>query len=264
MGELREAFPDLAAGVWNCRKISGTSIWSQHAWGNALDLYHRDFGYSTKVEHQVYLDGVWQFIETYTDELSIRIKIWRKRDHFNHIHLDFWPKGYGTPPCDKETNASLRMQYNSGNVVNGDPGPANGYHELPDKELVTVSEAQVLKRGSEGISVARLQRDLISLGYDLGSWTPWEDSHEEFPAGADGQYGGASETAVEKFQEGHDLIVTGIADGVTLHFVGLALGTKGQEALDLDHTHGIVVTIPERQVTIPQLTVNANTKEGEK
>ena len=27
------------AGCYNCRKISGSSSWSQHSWGNALDLF---------------------------------------------------------------------------------------------------------------------------------------------------------------------------------------------------------------------------------
>ncbi len=27
------------AGVYNCRKVAGTSVWSQHAWGNAADLF---------------------------------------------------------------------------------------------------------------------------------------------------------------------------------------------------------------------------------
>ena len=26
-------------GVFSCRKIAGTNYWSQHAWGNALDLF---------------------------------------------------------------------------------------------------------------------------------------------------------------------------------------------------------------------------------
>jgi hypothetical protein len=28
-------------GVFSCRKIAGTNYWSQHAWGNALDLFPR-------------------------------------------------------------------------------------------------------------------------------------------------------------------------------------------------------------------------------
>ena len=215
--ELREQFPELRVGVTNCRKISGTSIWSQHAWSNGLDIYHVDFGYSTARAHQRWLDGVDRWIRTYFDELSIRKRLWRVRSHFNHIHIDGWPKGYGTPPC---AGGILRHQYNSGRIVRGDPGPANGTPNLPDKELVTVAN-QNLERGNEGWAVADYQRDLIGLGFDLGNWTPYG---EGFPPGADGEFGGATEQGTSDFQTSADLVVTGKADGVTLHFVREKLG----------------------------------------
>ena len=242
VGELQEAFPDLKSGHWNCRPISGTSTWSQHSWGNAGDLYHEDYGYSTDPAAQAFLDQVHAWIKTYQEELSIRTLIWRKRDHFNHIHIDGWPKGYGLPPCK---GGSLRMQYNDGRVVNGDPGPANGTTELPDKELITVSDTQVLNKGDEGTSVADLQQMLIDLEYDLGSWDPFGP---DYSPGADGQYGGATVAAVESFQGDRDLIVNGIADGVTLFFIREALGYAGQQELK-PHEHGFVVNIPAVKVT---------------
>ena len=47
---------------------------------------------------------------------------------------------------------------------------------------------RLLKNGSEGADVKELQSLLIQLGYDCGRW------------GADGDYGDATEMAVEQFQ----------------------------------------------------------------
>ncbi len=241
VGEIQEAFPEVNAGHWNCRHIGSGSTWSQHAWGNAGDLYHRDWGYSTNPTHQAYLDNVAQWIRTYFGELSIRTFIWRKKDHFNHVHIDGWPKGYGTPPC---AGGSLRMKYNSGKVVTSDPGPVNGTIELPDRELITVSEAQVLEKGDNGISVAKLQAQLIELDFDLGNWDPFMPG---YPAGADGSYGGATVTAVENFQTSEALIVTGKADGVTLYFIREQIGFPSGGEL-VKHTHNVKIAVPGQTV----------------
>ena len=87
LNELQEKFPDLKAGIHNCRKIAGTSRYSEHSSGNALDIYHKDYGYSTNKTHQAWLDTVDAFIRQYMVQLSIRNRIWRARNHYNHIHL---------------------------------------------------------------------------------------------------------------------------------------------------------------------------------
>ncbi len=56
---------------------------------------------------------------------------------------------------------------------------------------------RLLKNGSEGADVKELQSLLIQLGYDCGRW------------GADGDYGDATEMAVEQFQRHWDLDVDG-------------------------------------------------------
>lgn len=55
-----------------------------------------------------------------------------------------------------------------------------------------------LRNGDEGEDVRTLQGYLIDLGYDLGRW------------GADGDYGDATELAVEKFQRDRKLSVDGV------------------------------------------------------
>lgn len=245
--ELQEAFPELRAGICNCRKISGTNTWSQHADCNALDLYHVGWGYSTDPIHQAWLDGVYAWIRTYFDELSIRTLIWRKRDHYNHIHIDFWPKRYGYPSCAGATTS--RWQYPSGSVeVMGkyeSPDPMNGYHELPDKEMVEVPPVNVIQRGDNGYEVAVAQEMLIALGYDLGNWDPYDGPTpnwrtEGFPVGADGAAGPAFESGVKAFQKDVDLDQTGVVDGVTLALLVDATTVGGGL---VSHTHPFTFSV---------------------
>ena len=61
-----------------------------------------------------------------------------------------------------------------------------------------------LARGSKGEAVIRLQNALIARGYDLGKW------------GADGNFGSATQIAVQEFQLDNGLAVTGVANNETL------------------------------------------------
>lgn len=244
--ELQERFPDLRAGRCNCRLISGTSTYSQHSWCNALDIYHKDWGYSTNPVHQAWLDQVHAFIRTYFDELSIRTIIWRKKDHFNHIHIDPWPKGYGVPPC--KSGSGARYQWPNGDVKTttkyGSFDPIGGYDELPDREIEEVDHMnQVIQKGASGFEVALVQQALIDLGYDLGNWAPfdgptpeWWDG--EFSPGADGVAGNAFVAAVTKFQEDNSLTANGVGDGVTIAFIFRAADPESAPQL-LPHTHKI-------------------------
>lgn len=60
-----------------------------------------------------------------------------------------------------------------------------------------------LRNGDEGEDVRELQRNLIDLGYDCGSW------------GADGEFGDCTELALEAFQRANGLKETGVYDAAT-------------------------------------------------
>lgn len=99
MEALRAEFPTIKFGVTNCRKISGSSRWSQHAWGNAVDIYFtRPYGDNSPY-HQYQLDKVNTWLEEREDQLDIKYKAWRKTNHYDHIHIDFWPTGHLVPSC---------------------------------------------------------------------------------------------------------------------------------------------------------------------
>ncbi len=85
-------FPTLKnLGIFNCRYIRGTTTWSQHAWGNAVD-----FGGSTEL-----LDAVADYLNTLKEKgyIPLGTLLWRVPDHYTHIHAEGLPKMTGTPPC---------------------------------------------------------------------------------------------------------------------------------------------------------------------
>ena len=62
---------------------------------------------------------------------------------------------------------------------------------------ISLLGTRILRRGNAGADVEQLQKALMSLGYDVGSW------------GADGDFGAATERAVRDFQRDHGLEVDG-------------------------------------------------------
>ena len=72
-----------------------------------------------------------------------------------------------------------------------DSAPAN-----PDREPDGV-QRKTLKKGAKGEEVKELQRNLIQLGYSVGSY------------GVDGEFGSGTESGVKAFQRDHGLVVDG-------------------------------------------------------
>lgn len=75
-----------------------------------------------------------------------------------------------------------------------------------------------LHLGDTGEDVKALQKDLIELGYDLGSW------------GADGDFGAATDKAVRNFQSEHKLDVDGWVGANTYKAIEAALIEKRKSA----------------------------------
>ena len=91
-------------GVFSCRAIAGSSISSQHAWGNAIDFK------GTAAEMQLLAD----YLVKHAAELGINYVIYNRMvsqaggpwrpytgvsPHTDHVHIDFFPVQYGTPAC---------------------------------------------------------------------------------------------------------------------------------------------------------------------
>ena len=75
----------------------------------------------------------------------------------------------------------------------------------------------ILRRGSKGIEVRKLQENLINLGYDVG------------PDGADGDFGRNTYNAVKKFQQDHGLEVDGEVGPLTLAAIDKELKANGSK-----------------------------------
>ena len=101
---LVEKFPGIRFGRYNCRRISGSSTYSQHSWNNARDIYPPiSIRYAEDTEaYQAWLDEVDEFISSPEnfEMLNLKLVLWRVKNHYNHIHVDFWPHGENIPMCD--------------------------------------------------------------------------------------------------------------------------------------------------------------------
>lgn len=76
-------------GIFNCRKISGSTTYSQHAWANAWDIRGTT---ST-------LEDVARYLNNNKSRLGIANILWRVPNHYDHVHVDCHPTRTGVPPC---------------------------------------------------------------------------------------------------------------------------------------------------------------------
>lgn len=105
----------LFAGVYNCRKISGSSSWSQHSWGNAADIFAHEADLEA-IAHNVVLQRQQDTYANQGRRQPVHYVIWREgpggiwsptqgwHDYSGyhpptHVHVDFDPFQTGTPPC---------------------------------------------------------------------------------------------------------------------------------------------------------------------
>lgn len=87
-------------GIVNCRKILDSNSWSQHAWGNGLDI-----GGSPVLLDRIAKD---LYEKAKSGALPIAQLLWQGKnmltggsvyDHTDHIHISGSPMKTGTPPC---------------------------------------------------------------------------------------------------------------------------------------------------------------------
>ena len=113
--DLAARFPGIIIQEYNRRPIAGTSTWSQHSWPNALDLCFTTM-WDDSPQHQQMLDQVARFIRDNYEVYNVRYLLWRRPNHYGHIHVDFWPMGYGTPSRTRG-GADNRYKTRSGKII---------------------------------------------------------------------------------------------------------------------------------------------------
>ncbi len=111
---LSQRFPGLRMQVSSCRKIARSNTWSQHAFDNAIDIF---------ASRQT-LDMVAGFLRSNKGQLSINNILWQVRDHYDHVHVDFYPKGIGKPVC--AGGPGIFTGEDTGGDPVGDPGGTGG------------------------------------------------------------------------------------------------------------------------------------------
>lgn len=117
--------------------------------------------------------------------------------------------GSGTGPnkhdlksyCKGRSNSKKRYFMAIRWILDGDTTPTN----------------RTLRKGDVGADVAKLQGDLITLGYDVGQW------------GADGEFGAATESAVKAYQTAKGLEADGIAGEKTRTALAADLDALGDD-----------------------------------
>ena len=96
-------FPSVVdGGIYNCRRIAGSSTWSQHAHANAWDIFGP--GRSDGPADQALLDQVYAYLIRQRGTLPVGTVCWKHHGgcsaaaHQDHIHVE-GPKRRGTPVC---------------------------------------------------------------------------------------------------------------------------------------------------------------------
>lgn len=200
---LSLAFLELGFGTCNCRHIGSDPDrpWSQHAECNAHDLWS-PYTWRSRFNprHMAYMDAVYEWLVANRDRLGIRTILWRTTNHWDHIHIDFWPKLYDhpdyIPPCK---GGSLVVVYPNGRRD-------SEWALYPDPEEV---DPEVLSNGDRGRAVRRVQ-------VRLNNWATSHQAHAfDPPLVTDGIYGEKTAAAVTKFQEWLEIDPTGIVGGIT-------------------------------------------------
>lgn len=154
-------YPHAEIQTTNCRKIAGSLTWSQHAWANGLDIF-------LPVSQ---LDELAPLLRA---EFGPHIAhlLWRVKHHFDHIHVDTWPQGYGKPPC---AGGTLRVKHADGRI--GTQFTDDIDHEVTPMFPIEPSSA------TEDI---RLLQDRLNRTYGAG-------------LSEDGSYGPTTQAAVRLF-----------------------------------------------------------------
>jgi hypothetical protein len=107
------------AGVYNCRPIAGSSSWSQHSWGNAVDLFPKlPIGDDAADRRRIAAAVVAQAKHRTLANRGRRLAVAEVIDHSgrtiwtpsqgwhpytgttgDHVHVSGAPLRTGTPPC---------------------------------------------------------------------------------------------------------------------------------------------------------------------
>lgn len=120
LGRTKAARHIAYGAVYNCRKISGSSSWSQHSWGNAVDLFPKTGNDVADARDRriIAAAAVYQATHRTRANRFKKLDVAEVIDHDgrriwtpeygwhayggttgNHVHVSGSPLKSGTPPC---------------------------------------------------------------------------------------------------------------------------------------------------------------------
>jgi hypothetical protein len=221
-------FPDARFGRFNCRHISSNPVksWSQHAgsepgkrfYGNALDITHQAWGYSSHPTHQTWLRQVRAFLDARAVVLQIdQLLSPGDKAHADHVHISTFPKmksnWWYRPPCK-----GGRLV-----VINQDGSTDSTFGDVvPPPPPPNMEDDMALRRNDTGNAVGKLQRGL--LAWNPNALPQW---------GVDEDYGAETEHWVGEFQKAAELddtqdgVTLGVADSTTIAYILSNLTSEG-------------------------------------
>ena len=148
--EVARLFPGAQSwGVQHCRKVAGSSKWSQHAYGNAWDI-----GGSKAL-----LDEVYDHLNRNRRRLSLSVICWESRGpcnaaaHADHIHIAGAPRMSGIPACAGGTDTAPVIDDSTGATAVAIPG-------LSDSRSDAIESAA-------GVIAGRAFRNALGIPQDM-------------------------------------------------------------------------------------------------
>jgi peptidoglycan hydrolase-like protein with peptidoglycan-binding domain len=184
-------FRESAGGTYNCRKIGGTSRYSMHAYGLAVDLNpsRNPFALPLRTDQPA---AFRRDVEKIITRSGRQVFQWGGR----------WSK----PDAMHWQIGALRSELRTGLIT---PVVVEG----PGKS----GTPGCLRHGDRGDRVKDIQEVLLALGYPLPTW------------GADGDFGDETEAAVRAFQSDVGIDVDGVWGPMTENYATgvLASGDEG-------------------------------------
>lgn len=193
--EVFVAFPEARyVGAYLRRRIAGTTSWSQHSWGNALDVGvplrdsgpRVDWGGAARTVgwgyDLAYGDQIRAWVANNASRLSLGTVLWRIARHYDHLHVEGLPKHYGVPPYPTAAPVA--------------PPP-------PSTQEVPVAALPLLRAGARGGPVAICQGLLLAHGGG-------PEGLINASGHPDGLFGSGTASEVRRFQVNHGLVDDGI------------------------------------------------------
>ena len=181
-------------GAYNCRKIAGSTAWSNHAWALAIDINWNSNPYTTGTKHDI-PDWMADLLNRYGFAWGGDYSGSRR----DYMHFEFM----GTPAqADAATNLAERE------LGNARPAPSGGLpvHAVGSRVLYLTDPHMT------GTDVKKLQETLLRW-YPSQPWGAVANF-------ADGDFGNGTDRAVRYFQGKAGLTVDGEAGSGTFKALG--------------------------------------------